>query len=113
MVSKFLSKFSSSAKTVQVKVAIEYVQPHWVVLIQNPGHKSWIALRDPSKLVRVPNHFNDVVKQFPAVQTFSSYTAASEWVHEHLGHAQIVQRNHSEVAKFLHMATSPIGTHVE
>lgn len=105
-----LNKFSSKIKAAQVKVAVEYIAPHWVVLIQNPGHKSWIALRNPTKMIRVMNHFNDAVKQFPAIETFSSNERAGAWVKEHLPEAQVVQRSHGDVEKFLQKATAAIGS---
>lgn len=93
----------------KIQHAIEYVAPHWVVLLRNPGQKHWTALRSTTKMIRVPNEFNDIVESRPAIETFPSMKAASDWVTEHLPGSAVVTRKDGEIEKFLMKAKSPIA----
>lgn len=95
-------------KSTEVAIAVEYVAPHWVILIQNPGQKDWTALRSPTKQVRIPNEFGDVVKSYPAIETFPNKVAAEAWASEHLSGAERLARKNSEIEKFLLKAKSPV-----
>jgi hypothetical protein len=97
-------------KQTEVSVAVEYVAPHWVVLIRNPGQKGWNALRSTTRKVSVQNEFGEVVKTFPAIEPFKSKADAQAWITEHLGSAATVTRRDSEIEKFLMRAKSPVGS---
>lgn len=92
-----------------IKACVEYCAPHWVVLIQNPGAKDWTALRSTTKTVRIPNEFGDVVKQYPAIETFPSKAEASKWISQNIPGVETASRKHSEIEKFLMRAKSPVS----
>src|SRR6185437_7921057 len=102
-------KFLKKKQQVKINVAIECVAPYWVVLIQNSGQKNWSALRSATKTVSVPNEFNEVVKRYPAIETFPSKREAALWVDSHLHDADIISRKDSEIEKFLLKAHAPVG----
>jgi len=91
-----------------IKVAVEYIAPHWVVLIQNPGQKKWAALRDREKLLELKNLLGDTVKSVQAIQTFTTQAEAMKWRTENLPESVLVARTHSEIEKFLIVANQPI-----
>ena len=100
MLTKFLNKNTNS------KVAIEYVAPHFVVLIQNPGQRGWVSLQSTKKNVQIPNRFGDIVKTIRAIESFPTRALAEAWVKEHMPEAELVARSNADIEKFLTNATS-------
>jgi len=92
-----LNPFNRAPKTVQV--AIEYVAPVWIVLIQNPGQKNWIALRDPMRKISVQDEFGTVIKTRPAIQGFSHKADADAWVKQYLPEAVPVPAHKAKQVK--------------
>ena len=99
-----------SKQAVEVSVAVEYVSPHWVVLIRNPGQKGWNALRSKTRKVNIQNEFGEVVKTTNAIEPFESKADALAWINQHLCGAVPIMRRDSEIEKFLLKAKNPIGS---
>jgi len=96
-------------KAAEIQCCVEYVAPHWVVLIRNPGQKGWNALRSTTRKINIQNEFGEVIKTTPAIQPFVSKAEALAWVTEHLG-ATPIMRKDSEIEKFLMKAKNPVGS---
>lgn len=92
--------FNPRARVLQV--AVEYHAPHWIVLIRNAGQKEWSALRDPDTKISVQDEFGAEIQTRPAIKSFPTVTAASEFVTENLKEAERVgQRSAEDVTAFV------------
>ena len=69
-----------NSKNALPEVAVEYRAPHWMILIRNPGQKTWEPVRSTEKKVMVQDEFGVSVKTYPAIASFPTQGAAEQWV---------------------------------
>jgi hypothetical protein len=70
------------AKTLEA--AVEYVAPHWTVLIRNIGQKDFTFVRSTTKFISEQDEFGTEINRRPAIQSFKSKGEADAWIMEHL-----------------------------
>jgi hypothetical protein len=75
----------STKETPRVQVSVEYLAPHWVIFIRNPGQAAWTPVRDGTKKVRIQDEFGSDIRSYPAIQAFSTQEAAEQWVKDNVG----------------------------
>jgi hypothetical protein len=76
----------------QLKVAIEYHAPYFVVLVKNPGQNGWVYVESKTHKIHIQNMFGDVVKTKPAVEKFQSYVEADTYVQQNMPHSVLTKR---------------------
>jgi hypothetical protein len=63
-----------------IEVSIEYRAPHFMILVRNPGQKTWEPVRSKTRKVSVQDEFGAVVKTYPAIEAFQTQEEAEQWV---------------------------------
>ncbi len=106
----FNDNSDNSSKTIRVKTAVEYLAPHWVVLIQNPGHKKWVAVRSATKKVIKMNDFGEMMSETPAVESFPTERAAEDWIKENITVHNRAVVNRSELKVLFSLDGAPATT---
>lgn len=84
-----------------IEVAIEFRAPHWMVLIRNPGQKTWEPVRSKTRKVNVQDEFGSIVKTYPAIESFSNQEAAEDWISENIPKCERKPRIQSKFATWL------------
>lgn len=79
-----------TSKNKVIEAAVEYVAPHWTVLIRNPGQKDFTFVRSTLKMISEQNEFGIEINRRPAIQTFSNKAAADSWITENLPGVSVV-----------------------
>jgi len=88
-------------KSPKLEVCIEYHSPHWVVLIKNPGHKEWTALRSKTRSISVQDEFGVEIQKRPAIDSFKTKGEADMWIADNLPECLPVVRQPSEIKAFI------------
>jgi hypothetical protein len=72
--------FNLFSKKCVIQVSIEYRAPHFMILVRNPGQKTWEPVRSKTRKVSVQDEFGAVVKIYPAIEAFTTQDEAEQWV---------------------------------
>lgn len=86
--------FNRKSKT--ISVTIEYRAPHWMVLIRNPGQRTWEPVRSSTKKVRVQDEFGIEVKSYPAIEAFLTMDQAEAWIKANVTPAKFERKARSK-----------------
>jgi hypothetical protein len=95
-----LKLLAGSKSTKTTEVAIEYYAPHWIIVIRNPGQKSWAALRSKTKFIRTYDEFGEEVSKRPAIESFKNMTEALDWVRDNMPTIAPIARSAAEMEDF-------------
>jgi hypothetical protein len=108
-----LTKFRdwlSNEKGVDLKtrVAVECVGSRWVVLVQNPGQKGWVAIRSSTIFISTRNLLAEEIAREPALETFKQQSEALAWLKDNIPNHTIVTRSHRDIEHFRAQAMAPV-----
>jgi hypothetical protein len=99
---------SKSNTETRVRAAVECVGSHWVILVQNPGQKGWVAVRSTTVFCPVYNKLRQEIAREPALETFAQKKLAVQWLSENLSDHVLVTRDNRSIEDFRQQALAPV-----